>query len=402
MVVVSTFLAVLQLVVMVPASVFLIRLFSLSVLALFARPRLSPQQAKNNRHFAILVPAHNEELVIRDTLQSILRIEYPEDLREVFLIADNCTDKTAEIGRELGVTVLERNNPDLRGKGHALRWCIDRLLAESTSVDAFVMIDADSKPSTNILQAMSAYLEQGWQALQANYIVEPRKGTWVSDSIRVGFALQNYVRPLGRWIMGASVSAKGNGMCFRRTVFQQVPWSAYSQIEDLEYSLQLLEHGIRMGFVPEATVMTVMPTDPQLAESQRARWEMGRFPLIKLYARRLLVGAFRNRSWALFDAWIDLTTPAFVNLVGLTIVMGGLSLALSFFNVLGYAYAWAWLVLCTMGFGHLIFGLLAYRDASIFKAALSIPRYAVWKLAVYARLVSKGHTKEWVRTARES
>ena len=400
--VLAVIVVAIQLIVMVPASLFLVRLFSLSVLALIAHPRGELPVSRKDRRFAVLIPAHDEELVVRETLQSILEIDYPKEHREVVLIADNCTDKTASIGQELGVRTLERKNPTHRGKGHALRWCIDRLMTESPSADAFVIIDADSKPSKNLLDAMNHYLDRGWLALQANYIVEPRKGTWVSDSIRVGFALQNYVRPLGRWFVGGSVAAKGNGMCFSRKAFEQVPWIAFSQIEDLEYSLQLLEHGIKMGFVPQATVQTVMPTDPKLAESQRARWEMGRFPLIRQYFRRLLVSAFRLRSLDLFDAWVDLVTPAFVNLVGLTILMGGVSALLGYAQILRYEFALAWLILCALGFGHLILGLFAYGDRSIFKAALSIPRYAIWKILVYVRLASKGHTKEWVRTARES
>jgi 1,2-diacylglycerol 3-beta-glucosyltransferase len=379
-----------------------LRSFCLSVLAFFARPSQHIPASKSERRFAVLIPAHDEEKVIRATLTSVLEVDYPRDRWEVVVIADNCTDTTADIGRELGVNVWERQDRIHRGKGHALRWCIDKLMREDPSIDAFVIIDADSTPSKNLLRVMNYYLDQGWLALQSNYIVEPRKGTWVSDSIRVGFALQNYVRPLGRWKVGAPVGAKGNGMCFSRKTFEQVPWEAYSQIEDLEYSLVLLERGIKMGFVPQATIMTVMPTDPALAESQRARWEMGRYPLIRSFFKRLFVASFRQRSLSLLDMWVDLITPAFVNLVGISVVMALVSAVLGALGVVSHAYTVAWIVLVAFGLGHVLLGLSAYGDPTIFKAALSIPRYVLWKVAVYARLVRKGHTKEWVRTARES
>ena len=276
-------LVVVQLLLLVTVGTLVTYLFVLSVLAAMARgsTRVEPTLA---RRFAVLVPAYNEELTIAPTLQSILQMNYPRTLFDVFVIADNCTDGTAAVSREHGATVIERRNKELRGKGYALRWAIDRLLSSSEAYDAFVVVDADSTVSRNFLGIMSSYLEKGVQVLQSSDLVRPQPGAWSSEIIRLGFILYNYVRPLGRRVLGCSAGLRGNGMCFAANVLRSFPWEAYSRAEDLEFGLYLLLQGVSTVFAPEASVLATMPLNARLAESQRERWEGGRVPIIKKYA----------------------------------------------------------------------------------------------------------------------
>lgn len=377
-------------------------LFMLSVLAAFARQSAGviPTSA---RRFAVLVPAYNEELTIAPTLQSILRIDYPRTLFDVFVIADNCTDSTAAVSRALGATVLERHNDALRGKGYALRWAIDRLSSSEEAYDAFVVIDADSTASSNFLSIMNSYLGDGAQVVQSSDLVKPQPGAWSSEITRLGFTLYNYVRPLGRRALGCSAGLRGNGMCFAAKIFHSFPWEAYSRAEDLEFGLHLLVHGVATRFAPEATVLATMPLDAGLAKSQRARWEAGRIPIIRRYAPKLLKEGLLNGSFTCLDAVIDLLTPAFVNLIA--IVLGIVSLTavlyLSGMSSAGH-FTLIWTGVLVLGLLHVFVGLYAARaDRSLYRTLLHLPRYVIWKLLLYLRLAQERKTMEWIRTTRE-
>lgn len=381
---------------------FISYLAALSVLALFARKN-RPMKTLTERRFALVVPAHNEEPVIEKTLRSLKAIGYPKDKFDVVVIADNCTDRTAEISRLQNVIVLERTNMTLRGKGYALRWCFDQLLTRRPSYDAIVVIDADTIAAINFLSVMNYYLEQGSRAIQCSDMVEPQPGAWSSEITRFGFTLYNHARPLGRRVLNCSAGVRGNGMCFSADTLRAIPWNTYSLNEDLEYGLILLLNGINVDFAPEAKVFATMPTNARNAESQRSRWEKGRFPVIKQYGLKLLMNAVRKFSFRPFDAFVELVTPPFVNLFGAVLFMLCLNLLLWQLGVAtAAAFSLLWFVVVMLGFVHVFVGLYASdADALLYKAFFYIPRYAVWKFYLSIKTKGSSSTKEWVRTTRD-
>jgi len=384
--------------------VFLFLCYLLLLTVLAGRARINDVfPARSQRRFAVVVPAHNEEHGISETVRSILAVEYPPDRFDAVVIADNCTDDTAPRARDAGAKVLERHEPSSRGKGHALRWGFDRLLAGEKGYDAIVVIDADSVVSANYLTVLNWYLEQNSQVVQSSDLVQPGNDAWNAQMTRIGFLLYNYVRPLGRKVIGGSAGLRGNGMCFSTPILREFPWNAYSITEDLEYGLSLLLHGIKVTFAPEATVFAVMPRDPRNAEGQRARWEGGRIGLIRRYALPLLKEAAYRKSLACLDAFFDLVVPALVNLVGLVLLAALLTLSLMWLGVRTMdVYSVLWGVAAAMGVIHLIFGLkIAPSDRSLYRALLQLPRYALWKVVVYVRMPGRWSKNVWTRTTRE-
>jgi len=384
---------------------FLLYLAVLSVLALAARPkkRSGVSPARNGRLFAILVPAHNEEQSIGKTLKSLFSVDYPGSMFDVIVIADNCTDKTSEIARESGAKVFERKDPISRGKGFALRWGFDRLVSGKPAYDAIVVVDADSIVSNNFLSVMHEYLERGARVIQSSDMVEPRPGSWSSEVTRLGFTLHNYSRPLGRRLLNCSAGLFGNGMCFTTEILRAYPWNAYSLNEDLEYGLMLVLRGITVRFAPEACVFAAMPADASNSESQRARWERGRYPIIRKYAGRLLKTAVKKISWKAFDAYVELVIPPFVNLMVVATALAGLNFCLGLLGVEAASkFALAWLALPLLGLVHVTAGLRAARaDGLLYRALYYVPRYAAWKFKFYRKLYRGLPTKEWIRTARD-
>jgi len=385
------------------AGFFTCYLFFLAALAFTYRSEYKVPIKKWMR-FAIIIPAHNEELVISQTLKHLINIEYPYNLYDIIVIADNCTDKTAEISSSLGVIVMKRNNLELKGKGYALKWCFEYLMNNSGSYDAVVIIDADTIVSKNLLHVLNHYLNAGTDAIQCSDLVKPQYNSWSSEITRIGLLLYNYVKPLGKKIIKCSAGLRGNGMCFTVNLLKKVPWQAFSQTEDLEYGINLLMYGVSVVFAPEATVNAIMPLDPKNAETQRARWEIGRFPLIKKYSGKLLKASIYKFSFKLFDAFIDLITPAFMNLFIVTSFALCINIILILTGITSeYIYIILWSAIFILQILYVIGGLYtAKADKYTYKALLNVPKFAIWKLALYIKLAINGHSRFWIRTTRES
>lgn len=375
----------------------------LSLLSLAARRR-PPARTGTPLRLAVMIPAHDEEAAIGRTLRSVSALDYPPERTETFVVADNCTDRTAEVARAHGATVLERTDADRRGKGQALRWAFDDLLGRDPAWDGFVVIDADSTISRNFLRVMDAHLASGAEAVQAADLVEPNPESWSSEVTRLGFTLYNYARPLGRSVFGGSAGLRGNGMGFGAGLLRRVPWNAFGVTEDLQYGLELVLRGVPVRFAPSATVLATMPSEAENAESQRARWEQGRAPVRGRYGPLLLSAFLRRGSFRLLDAWIDLMTPPFVQLMA--IVGAALLLhaaASAFFPEFFLPYLAAWAAVVAAGLVHVLAGLVSARaDARLYGALLAVPRFALWKFLLRRKRRTTAPPSEWVRTTRET
>jgi cellulose synthase/poly-beta-1,6-N-acetylglucosamine synthase-like glycosyltransferase len=391
----------LQLIIFIPIGFFIFYLAILTLLALMAK-RNSTFEGGHQRNIAVVIPAHNEEIAIKKTLQSAFALEYPRNKFSVMVVADNCSDKTKSIAQAEGAKVYERFNSNLRGKGYALRWIFDIILPENL-YEAVVIVDADSTMSKNFLTVMNFYLNKGAVSLQSTDIVETGSASWSASMIRISFLLYNLVRPLGRRVLGLPVGLRGNGMCLAIDTLKDVPWNAYSLAEDVDYGIQLLLNNKPTYFAPEAVVYATMPQQAENAQSQRARWEGGRVSLIRKYSLLLLKTAWKQRSYKFFDALIDLLTPSIVNMIALVGVMaiinGIISVAISSqANI--FFILWLFAGLC--GLFHLFLGLYAARaDKELYKALFNIPRYFLWKIGLYLHIFKGEQRGEWIRTPRE-
>lgn len=380
---------------------FILYVFLLSVLALLSKAR-TEFITDRHRKFAIVIPAHNEELMISQTLYSLFSMIYPKNRYQVFVIADNCTDDTANIAKKIGATVLERTHQTDRGKGHALRWAFAQII-DRNEFDGIVVFDADSYVSGNFLTVMNYYMQQGAKVIQSSDLVQPQPNVWSSEMTRIGFTLYNLVRPLGRDYLNLSMGLRGNGMCFKTEVLKEVPWEAYSLTEDIEYGILLLLKGYGIKFAQEAKVIAKMPEQSKNAESQRERWEIGRYPIIARYSFPLLTSFLKTGKLSYLDTFIDLVMPPLVNLllaIGLFFMIN-LMLALIGFEPFFY-YALAWGIVLALVISHLFIGFKAAKvDRNMYKALAHVPKYALWKLMLYARSFIRGREKDWIRTSRD-
>ena len=271
------------------ADAYLVAIVAASVAASRRRPP-TPRVRPEARQI-VFVPAHDEETMIATTVRSLLACEYPEPLREVIVIADNCTDGTARVAADAGATVWERRNPERRGKGHAVAWALEQLASRAAACDVVVLVDADCTVSANLLRVIDARMAAGARVVQVRYDVgDPAASP--STALRwAGVALMNTVRPLGRTAVGLSAGLFGTGMAFAPAVLASVPWSAFSLAEDAELHLHLVASGERVDFAPEASVWSPMPTERRAAEVQQLRWEAGRWQMLQLSVPKLVRAA---------------------------------------------------------------------------------------------------------------
>jgi cellulose synthase/poly-beta-1,6-N-acetylglucosamine synthase-like glycosyltransferase len=372
----------------------------LLLLTLLSGEKAAPKQVPPRLKFDVIIPAHNEEAGIARTVSNLSRVDYPAELRRIVVVADNCSDATAERAREAGATVLERHNKELRGKGYALQLAFERSLADGFA-DAVVVVDADTEVTPNLLHAFGLRLEAGAQAVQAHYGVLNPHASWRTQLMAVSMALFHKVRSLGRERLGASCGLRGNGMCFTHAIIRQVPHDAFSIVEDLEYGIRLGQAGQRVHYAWEAEALGEMVSGEKASRSQRRRWEGGRAAMMRKFGPPLLGEGLRKGDKVLVDLAMDLLVPPLSWVVlaagGLLVASGALSLWQGHVAVSAYLAAFCVLSLVLYVFrgwwmsGMGLKGLLALSRA---------PFYVAWKLWL---LLSRPEEKkgEWVRTTRE-
>jgi cellulose synthase/poly-beta-1,6-N-acetylglucosamine synthase-like glycosyltransferase len=381
----------------IPALVWASYLFVLVVCS--GRAKVAPPGPPTKR-FDIVVPAHNEEGQIAATVASLLATDYPADMRRVWVVADNCTDATADRANAAGATALVRTNAEKRGKGYALEFAYEKLLSEPYA-DAIVVVDADTSVSKNLLSAFGARFEKGARAVQAEYGVRNPKASWRTRLITIALAIFHELRSLARERMGLSCGLRGNGMGFSREILETVPHDAYSIVEDIEYGIRLGRAGHRVWYVAEASVLGDMVATEKESRSQRERWEGGRLQLAKTHLGGLFRDAIAQRSGMLFDLAMDLAVPALTIVVVWTVVGAVVATALAVVTkspglVAPWAFS-AFVLLLYVGRGVVLSGS-GFRGVLDLAAA---PAYIAWKLALSLRRSSR-KKGEWVRTARES
>ena len=242
------------------------------VLSLLAstRPALAPAATGSEPHaFAILIPAHDEETTVGRALESIRALDYPRERFQIYVVADNCSDRTAEIARSAGALCLVRADAERRGKGYAVAFGIEQIAR--TPPDVLLILDADCELSPGALLELDAGFAAGADAVQsAVRFGNPDAGT-TGLVAAVGAAADARLAE-GRARLGWSVPLRGMGMAFRWSVLERVPWDAFGIVEDAEYDSRLRGAGIRVRYCAGAVVTTSAPDRLADLANQRRRW----------------------------------------------------------------------------------------------------------------------------------
>lgn len=354
--------------------------------------------SKLNR-FGILVPAHNEELLILRLCESLQQIAYSQELFEVFIIADNCTDRTAEICGAYPFHVLTRNDPSHRGKGFAISWALERISLEK--FDAVFMVDADNTVDPMILTELNQAINRGELAIQCNNSVGNRADSWFTQLLFVSRTVSNLLYHHSKYKLGLSSYLMGNGLCFNASLLLTKGWTAFSAGEDWEYYARLINEGVKIGFAVKARVFHQESKSLDQATSQRLRWSSGRFKVARGLGVRLFLRGLRDWDWFTLDASLPLVFPNYSLQINLTVfaIILGIFLPASAVRTL-------FIALCLFLLsGQLILFLTGAYIAGgyweTFKAMIRAPLFLVWKSIIdIFSLTGLYRGDKWVRTSR--
>lgn len=274
--------------------------------------------------FAIIVPAHNEEIVIGKLVDNLINLEYPRSLYDVYVIADNCNDATARVARERGAIVWERSNRNQRGKGFVLNYALTRLGLingeQKTVYNAVVIFDADNLVATNFLQAMNKRLQMGEKIIQSFIDSKNPNDSWVASAFSFTFWINNRFALQARHKLGFNTALAGTGMCISIEVLQVVGWSTLTLTEDLEFSIQALLKGYRTTFAPETRIYDEKAVDFFSSFHQSLRWTRGQIHTAFIYFPRLLWQGIIRRDVVKLEAGLRLIHPFVVVMIAVKMI----------------------------------------------------------------------------------
>ncbi len=263
-----------------------------------------PLKVDKKHKFMMIIPAHNEEKVIKNLIESLNLLDYPKDLYDIFVIEDNCTDNTGKIAKSMGCKVYTRNDPKRKTKGYALNWFLNKVLEEKLDYDAFSVIDADNVVDKNFLNAMNRKLCQGETVIQGYKDIKNPTDSWISSGYALFYWTQHRFYHLARYKVGLSPLMNGTGFVVKFDLIKDTGWNTKTLTEDVEFSLMNIANGNKLGWATDAIVYDEQPTSFKESWKQRTRWTKGHMQIFKYYTKDLAKGVAKNRTMASFDGLV--------------------------------------------------------------------------------------------------
>ncbi|MGJ0908186.1 glycosyltransferase family 2 protein [Clostridium botulinum] len=329
--------------------VFVITLYYL-ILSLFGIYKKKDNGAENctpKKNFALVVAAHNEEMVIAKIIESLESLDYPKNMYDIFIIADNCTDNTAKIAKTYdGIYVCERNVPDKRGKGYALEWMFSKLFNMDKDYDAIAIFDADNLVSKNFLKEMNYKMLKGYKVVQGYIDSKNPNDSWITGSYSIAFWTANRLFQLARANLGLSNQIGGTGFCMDSKTLKELGWGATCLTEDLEFTCKLVLNGHKVGWAHNARVYDEKPLTLKQSWNQRKRWMQGFADVSSRFFTKLIKKAFKEKSFVALDCALYTVQPFVTLLLALsailTLIQNNSSRGANIF-VISYLFSpWIW------------------------------------------------------------
>ena len=269
----------------------------------------------NKKHkFMAIIPAHNEERVVSNLIESLKNQTYDKDLYDIYVIADNCTDNTANVARRAGAIVLERFDPEHKTKGYALQWFLKQKIEENADYDAFFVFDADNIVDKDFIVNMNKKLCQGEDVVQGYRDIKNPTDNWITAGYALFYWTMHRLYHLARYNVGLSTLLNGTGFMVRFDVVKPDGWQTETLTEDIEFSLKRIIKGKKLGWATDAIVYDEQPTSFKQSWSQRSRWTVGHMQCMKRYTGELFNSVKEHRSLVTFDGFLYIvgTTPMLV------------------------------------------------------------------------------------------
>lgn len=276
-----------------------------------------PKAAKQHR-YAFFIAAHNEEPVIANLVQSIKDQDYPEELIDIFVVADACTDNTAQAARDAGAIVYERNDLARKGKSWVMDYGFDRILREYPGKhEAFFIFDADNLLSRDYVSIMNDAFDQGYLALTSYRNSKNFGSSWISSAYATWFLREARYLNNARMILGTSCAVSGSGYLVSSKIIEGMHgWDFHTLTEDIQFSTFCAVHGVRIGYAP-AEFYDEQPLTLSASWKQRMRWTKGFYQVFFTYRRHLVKAITKFRRFAAYDLLMTIAPGMLLTLISL-------------------------------------------------------------------------------------
>ena len=259
----------------------------------------------NKKHkFMAIIPAHNEETVIGNLIESLKKQDYPKELLDIYVIADNCTDNTAKIAKDAGAIVYERYDETKKTKGFAMQWFLNKKIEENADYDAFCVFDADNIVTPSFFENMNKKLCQGEEIVQGYRDIKNPTDSWIASGYAIFYWTMNRFYHLARYNLGLSPLINGTGFMVKFDIIRKEGWDTKTLTEDIEFSLKSIAKGRKLGWAIDAKVYDEQPNEFKQSWSQRSRWTVGHLQCMKYYTKDLARGIKEHKSLMNFDGFL--------------------------------------------------------------------------------------------------
>ena len=258
--------------------------------------------AKKQHSYAFFIAAHNEEAVIANLVKSIKDQDYPSELIDIFVVADACTDNTAQAARDAGAIVYERNDLSRKGKSWVMDYGFDRILKEYPGKhEAFFIFDADNLLARDYVSVMNDAFDQGFLALTSYRNSKNFGSSWISAAYATWFMREARYLNNSRMICGTSCAVSGSGYLVSSKIIQGMHgWDFHTLTEDIQFATFCAIHGVRIGYAP-AEFFDEQPVTLKASIRQRMRWTKGFYQVLFTYGRHMLTSIAKFHRFAAYD-----------------------------------------------------------------------------------------------------
>ena len=270
-------------------------------------------EAKKQHRFAVLIAARNESKTIRNLLESIATQDYPQELIDVFVIADNCTDDTAGIARRHGATVFERHDSEKVGKGYALDYAYQRirLMPDADGYEAYMVFDADNVLDPGFFTAMNRTFDSGAPVSTSFRNSKNYADNWISAGSALWFLREAKFLSLARWKLGTTCAVSGTGFYVAADILREAGgWKWHLMTEDIEFSIVSVLSERKIAYTSDAILYDEQPKTLSATWNQRERWAKGFYQVFGRYWWDLLKSQVKHPRGYRFGCYDMMATVA--------------------------------------------------------------------------------------------
>lgn len=353
-------------------TVFLIGYYVLLGLIAFISKKKKDFSTQKSRKFAVVLHSQDQENTLSRSLYSLSGLVYPKNKYDLFVIANNFSNKSIAEAENLGATVLTRSQGEGPGnKNMILERAFNHILQKHDHYDALIVFSSDCLVSGNYLEVMNSYLENGSEVIQSSHQILPQKRNWTQKILKIEFLINNKIKPLGRRFLGLSMQVRDTGICFSVPLLREITWDIHEQKNIIDYGLNLQLQGIEIDFAPEAVFFSDLD-DQQIAPTEVGFSE--KFKIVIKTVSSLFEKYPKRMPLRHLDRLIDLLLPKLstvVTFVGIAILLNGIGWSFGFIPVI---YIIMWFEIAIAGW-LCVFMLLSVLDEKkkLIKSILYLP-----------------------------